>query len=123
MKVRIIRTDNKVPSLQEDPEHRLLRVRFGHEPQDPGPGHPGVGAEGGRHCVGNLDRLRREANLCHLERGWIRRHPRSGLRHCQRAPHRPSSEKHIVLTVGDGDAFGIGLTHLIHAARSNADMT
>jgi pyruvate/2-oxoacid:ferredoxin oxidoreductase beta subunit len=25
--------------------------------------------------------------------------------------------------VGDGDAFGIGLTHLIHAARSNADMT
>ncbi|MFH1242275.1 MAG: thiamine pyrophosphate-dependent enzyme [Pseudomonadota bacterium] len=32
-------------------------------------------------------------------------------------------EKHIVLTVGDGDAFGIGLNHLIHAARSNADMT
>ena len=32
-------------------------------------------------------------------------------------------EKHIVLTVGDGDAFGIGLAHLIHAARCNADMT
>ena len=32
-------------------------------------------------------------------------------------------EKKIILTVGDGDAFGIGLQHLIHAARSNADMT
>lgn len=32
-------------------------------------------------------------------------------------------EKKIVLTVGDGDAFGIGLLHLIHAARSNADLT
>lgn len=32
-------------------------------------------------------------------------------------------EKVIILTVGDGDAFGIGLNHLIHAARSNADMT
>lgn len=32
-------------------------------------------------------------------------------------------EKKIILTVGDGDAFGIGLMHLIHAARSNADMT
>ena len=32
-------------------------------------------------------------------------------------------EKHIILTVGDGDAFGIGLNHLIHAARSNANMT
>ena len=32
-------------------------------------------------------------------------------------------EKKIILTVGDGDAFGIGLNHLIHAARSNADMT
>ncbi len=32
-------------------------------------------------------------------------------------------EKKIILTVGDGDAFGIGLLHLIHAARSNADMT
>jgi len=32
-------------------------------------------------------------------------------------------EKKIILTVGDGDAFGIGLTHLIHSARSNADMT
>lgn len=32
-------------------------------------------------------------------------------------------EKYIVLTVGDGDAFGIGLAHLIHAARCNADMT
>ena len=29
----------------------------------------------------------------------------------------------LILTVGDGDAFGIGLNHLIHAARSNADMT
>ena len=34
----------------------------------------------------------------------------------------PLSKK-IILTVGDGDAFGIGLTHLIHAARCNADMT
>ena len=33
------------------------------------------------------------------------------------------SEKKIILTVGDGDAFGIGLLHLIHAARSNADLT
>jgi len=32
-------------------------------------------------------------------------------------------EQKIVLTVGDGDAFGIGLLHLIHCARSNADMT
>jgi len=32
-------------------------------------------------------------------------------------------EKKIVITVGDGDAFGIGLMHLIHCARSNADMT
>jgi 2-oxoglutarate ferredoxin oxidoreductase subunit beta len=32
-------------------------------------------------------------------------------------------EKKLILTVGDGDAFGIGLMHLIHAARSNADMT
>ena len=32
-------------------------------------------------------------------------------------------EKKIILTVGDGDAFGIGLNHLIHAARSNADIT
>lgn len=34
------------------------------------------------------------------------------------APH-----KRIVLTVGDGDAFGIGLNHLLHAARTNAQMT
>lgn len=33
------------------------------------------------------------------------------------------SEKKIILTVGDGDAFGIGLLHLIHACRSNADLT
>jgi len=32
-------------------------------------------------------------------------------------------EKKIILSVGDGDAFGIGLMHLIHAARSNADIT
>ncbi len=32
-------------------------------------------------------------------------------------------EKKIILTVGDGDAFGIGLMHLIHACRSNADLT
>ncbi len=32
-------------------------------------------------------------------------------------------EKKIILTVGDGDAFGIGLVHLLHAARSNADLT
>ena len=29
----------------------------------------------------------------------------------------------LILTVGDGDAFGIGLNHLLHAARCNADMT
>ncbi len=32
-------------------------------------------------------------------------------------------DKKIILTVGDGDAFGIGLMHLIHAARCNTDMT
>lgn len=32
-------------------------------------------------------------------------------------------EKKIILTVGDGDAFGIGLMHLIHAARCNTDVT
>lgn len=32
-------------------------------------------------------------------------------------------EKKIVLTVGDGDAFGIGLLHLLHCARRNVDMT
>lgn len=32
-------------------------------------------------------------------------------------------EKRILLTVGDGDAFGIGLMHLIHCARNNVDMT
>ncbi len=32
-------------------------------------------------------------------------------------------EKKIICTVGDGDAFGIGLMHLIHCARSNCDMT
>lgn len=32
-------------------------------------------------------------------------------------------KKKIILTVGDGDAFGIGLMHLIHACRSNADLT
>ena len=32
-------------------------------------------------------------------------------------------EKKIVLTVGDGDAFGIGLSHLLNAARRNTDLT
>lgn len=32
-------------------------------------------------------------------------------------------EMKIVLTVGDGDAFGIGLNHVLHAARSNTQMT
>lgn len=32
-------------------------------------------------------------------------------------------EKKIVLTVGDGDAFGIGLNHLLNAARRNVDVT
>ena len=32
-------------------------------------------------------------------------------------------EKKIVLTVGDGDAFGIGISHLLNAARRNTDMT
>jgi 2-oxoglutarate ferredoxin oxidoreductase subunit beta len=29
----------------------------------------------------------------------------------------------IILTVGDGDAFGIGFNHLLHSARSNTQMT
>ncbi|UCD59159.1 MAG: 2-oxoglutarate ferredoxin oxidoreductase subunit beta [Candidatus Hydrogenedentota bacterium] len=33
------------------------------------------------------------------------------------------AEKRIVLTVGDGDAFGIGFNHLLHAVRTNAQMT
>jgi len=37
--------------------------------------------------------------------------------------HSLAPEKKIILTVGDGDAFGIGLMHLIHAARCNADIT
>lgn len=32
-------------------------------------------------------------------------------------------EKKLVLSVGDGDAFGIGLNHLLHAIRTNAQMT
>ncbi len=32
-------------------------------------------------------------------------------------------EKKIVLTVGDGDAFGIGLSHLLNAARRNLGVT
>ena len=32
-------------------------------------------------------------------------------------------EKRLVLTVGDGDAFGIGFNHLLNAARVNAQMT
>ena len=32
-------------------------------------------------------------------------------------------EKRIVLSVGDGDAFGIGFNHLLHAARTNAQMS
>ncbi|MBW1963172.1 MAG: 2-oxoglutarate ferredoxin oxidoreductase subunit beta [Deltaproteobacteria bacterium] len=32
-------------------------------------------------------------------------------------------EKKIILTVGDGDAFGIGLNHLIQSARANSHMT
>lgn len=32
-------------------------------------------------------------------------------------------EKKIVCTVGDGDAFGIGLQHLLNAARRNVDIT
>jgi 2-oxoglutarate ferredoxin oxidoreductase subunit beta len=32
-------------------------------------------------------------------------------------------EKRIVLTVGDGDAFGIGFNHLLHAVRTNTQMT
>lgn len=32
-------------------------------------------------------------------------------------------EKRIVLTVGDGDAFGIGFNHLLHNARCNLDIT
>lgn len=34
-----------------------------------------------------------------------------------------SPEKRIVLTVGDGDAFGIGFNHLLHAVRTNTQMT
>lgn len=32
-------------------------------------------------------------------------------------------EKKIILTVGDGDAFGIGLLHLLHCVRRNVDVT
>lgn len=32
-------------------------------------------------------------------------------------------DKKIVLTVGDGDAFGIGFLNLLHCARRNVDMT
>lgn len=32
-------------------------------------------------------------------------------------------EKRLVLSVGDGDAFGIGFNHLLHAVRTNAQMT
>lgn len=32
-------------------------------------------------------------------------------------------EKRLILTVGDGDAFTIGLSHLLHCARRNVDMT
>ncbi|MCP4755594.1 MAG: 2-oxoglutarate ferredoxin oxidoreductase subunit beta [Proteobacteria bacterium] len=32
-------------------------------------------------------------------------------------------DKQIVMTVGDGDAFGIGLSHLLQSARVNAQMT
>lgn len=32
-------------------------------------------------------------------------------------------EQKIVLTAGDGDAFGIGLLHLLHCVRRNVDMT
>ena len=32
-------------------------------------------------------------------------------------------DKKIILTVGDGDAFGIGLLHLLHCARRNLDIT
>jgi 2-oxoglutarate ferredoxin oxidoreductase subunit beta len=32
-------------------------------------------------------------------------------------------EKKIILTVGDGDAFGIGFLHLLHCARRNLDIT
>jgi len=34
-----------------------------------------------------------------------------------------SPEKKVVCTVGDGDAFGIGLQHLLNAARRNLDAT
>jgi 2-oxoglutarate ferredoxin oxidoreductase subunit beta len=32
------------------------------------------------------------------------------------------ADKKIILTVGDGDAFGIGLQHLLHCARRNVGM-
>jgi 2-oxoglutarate ferredoxin oxidoreductase subunit beta len=32
-------------------------------------------------------------------------------------------EKKIILTAGDGDAFGIGLSHLLHCARRNLGVT
>ncbi|MDR2076255.1 MAG: 2-oxoacid:ferredoxin oxidoreductase subunit beta [Desulfovibrio sp.] len=32
-------------------------------------------------------------------------------------------ERKIILTAGDGDAFGIGLLHLLHCARRNLDVT
>ncbi len=33
------------------------------------------------------------------------------------------SEKKIIITAGDGDAFGIGLSHLLNCARRNLDIT
>jgi 2-oxoglutarate ferredoxin oxidoreductase subunit beta len=32
-------------------------------------------------------------------------------------------DKKIIITSGDGDAFGIGLSHLLHCARRNVDIT
>jgi len=32
-------------------------------------------------------------------------------------------QRKIIITAGDGDAFGIGLLHLLHCARRNVDMT
>ena len=33
------------------------------------------------------------------------------------------SEKKIIITAGDGDAFGIGISHLLNCARRNVDIT
>ena len=50
-----------------------------------------LGLEVGGHHLGDIHRVCRPADIRHLERGWFCRHPRPGLRHCQRPAHRPAA--------------------------------